>query len=178
MHKMNKDRRENNFSNFFQGEYEAEKNSVLLPFGGADESESLIRARELLRKENYTCVLIKEDEIYVSRQRGITPLLTCYKEQRMKKGCFAADKVVGKAAAYFYVLLGIKELYAEIISIPAYNVLTKNGISVYYREKVPAIINRTGDGYCPMETAVWEIENPEEALQAVEKTLLALQKNM
>lgn len=168
--------------------YDKDKMHVLCPDMEADKEEQdtpacdallpavLVRARELLRKENYTCVLIREDRIYASRQRGIAPLLSCYRDRRIEQGCSAADKVVGKAAAFFYVLLGAGELYAEIISEPAYEVLLKYGITVYYRKKVPAIINRTGDGFCPMETAVWQIEQPEDAVLAVERTMEKLQK--
>lgn len=133
--------------------------------------------KQLLKEGKYTCVLCSGEQSFTSRQRGILPLLTCYREQKIGKGALAADKVVGKAAAFLYLLLEIQNLYAEVISEPAYQVLTSAGISVEYDTMVPAIINRTGDGYCPMETAVWEIENPEEALCAVEKTLLRLQQN-
>lgn len=138
------------------------------------QNMELEKAVQLLKNQQYTCVLVKDDMVYTSKERGIKPLLHCYKEQKMKQGCSAADKVVGKAAAFFYVLLGAKELYAEVISKPALGVLEKAGIAVSYATLVDAIRNRTNTGFCPMETAVWEIDDPEDAMKAVEKTLETL----
>lgn len=137
----------------------------------------LEKAKQLLKQEQFTCVLIKDGNVYSSRQRGIQPLLSCYKEKKMELGCSAADKVVGKAAAFFYVLLGTKELYADVISKPALEVLEKAGIPVSFGKMVPAIVNRTGDGFCPMETAVWELENPLDAVPAVEAAIERLKNN-
>lgn len=82
-------------------------------------------------------------------------------------GFSAADKVVGKAAAFFYVLLKVERLYAAVISKHALEVLEFYGVPVEYGELVDAIKNRKGDGFCPMETAVLEINEPDEAVAAV-----------
>ena len=37
--------------------------------------------------------------------------------------------------------------------------------------RTQAIVNRKGDGLCPMENAVKDIDEPEDALRAVNKTL-------
>ena len=84
--------------------------------------------------------------------------------------------MVGKAAAYLYVLLGVKEVFAGIISEKATEVFLRFGISFTYSECVPAIINRTGDGFCPMETAVSAIDDPEDALYAVKAKMKELAK--
>ena len=84
---------------------------------------------------------------------------------------FAADKVVGRATAYLYVLLNIQALYAAVISEPAMAVLHAHGISVTYGTLVPNIINRKGDGICPFEEAVMDITDPQEALSAIRKKM-------
>ena len=84
--------------------------------------------------------------------------------------------MVGKAAAFLYCLLGIESLFANVISQPALNVLKDAGIPVEYSQLVPAIKNRSGDGFCPMESAVWNIADPHEALQAIISTLAKLSK--
>jgi hypothetical protein len=89
-------------------------------------------------------------------------------------GYSAADKVVGKAAAFLYCLLGIRALYAGILSQPALEVLEKAGIPAQYDTLVPAIRNRAGDGFCPMETAVREITDPAHAPEAIQKALQRL----
>lgn len=135
----------------------------------------LEKAISLLKENQLTCVILGPETLYTSTQRGIVPLLTCYKEKLAEEGCCAADKVVGKAAAYVYVLLGIRALYAEVISRPALEVLESRSIEVHFGNLVDAIINRTGTGFCPMESAVMKISDPLEALSAVEQTLKKLQ---
>ena len=131
----------------------------------------LEQAKKLLTAKNLTCAIVGENTLYTSTQRGILPLLNCYREKQAEKGCCAADKVVGRAAAFMYQLLEVEALYAQIISRPALKVLENAGIAVEYDTLVDAIINRTGTGFCPMETAVLSIEDPFEAMMAVEKTL-------
>ena len=82
-----------------------------------------------------------------------------------------ADKVVGKAAAFLYELMGINALYAFTISEPALEVLKRAGIYAEYETLVPCIRNRTNTGRCPMESAVWEISDAEEARKILENKI-------
>ena len=135
-------------------------------------NKDLTRARQLLSDGGYTCVLCHGDTIITDTRRGIRPLLKLYRSGRDLRNFSAADKVVGKAAAFLYQLLGVNALYAGVISDPALAVL--QGLPVDFGEKVPAIQNRTQTGFCPMETAVWDIDGPEKALPAIERTLAQL----
>ena len=125
------------------------------------------RAWALLQEEGFTCVLCGGDRVFTSRLRGVKPLLTWLDEGLDVKGFSAADKVVGKGAAFLYVLLGVKEVYAQVMSRPAKAVLEAHGIPNGCEEEVAAIRNRTNTGFCPMETAVWNISEPEKALIAI-----------
>ena len=136
----------------------------------------LEKAYRMLQEQQLTCAFVLSDVVYISKERGVKPLLDCYYAKKMPTGFSAADKVVGKAAAFMYVLLGVKELYVQVLSRPALEILQKYGIAVTYCELVDAIKNRTGTGFCPMETAVLAIEEPAEALSAIEKTKITLQK--
>ena len=86
----------------------------------------------------------------------------------------AQQRIVGKAAAFLYVLLGIKILYANVISELALDVLKKYQIKVFYANTVPMIRNRTDTGYCPMEQATCDIDDPKEAFDAIKATLKSL----
>ena len=66
-----------------------------------------------------------------------------------------------------YVLLGVSRVHAFIISKKALEVLAGNHVDVTYDILVDRIHNRTNTGFCPMEEAVWEIEDLQEGLQAV-----------
>lgn len=132
------------------------------------------KARSLLKSGEYTCVIGSEDKIYTSTERGVKPLLAWIDGGTDMSGFSAADKVVGKAAAFLYVILGVKAVYAGVISEPAKQVLTENGIDVEYGTLTDAILNRAGTGFCPMETAVKSISEPYAALEAVRQKLKVL----
>lgn len=134
----------------------------------------LEKARSLLEKENYTCVICRGDDVITDRRRGIRPLMELLESGKDLHGYSAADKVVGKAAAFLYCLLGVKALHAGVLSVPARDVLVSAGISVGWGSLVPAIRNRAGDGFCPMETAVWDLTDPALAPDAIRNTLKKL----
>ena len=136
-------------------------------------SANLAKAKEIMIREEYTLVIVK-NEVRTFRERGVKPLLSLLDSSIDLSLASASDKVVGKAAAMLYVKLGIKELYASILSKPALEVLTKNGISAEYGELVGAIRNRSGDGFCPMESAVINITDIDEAILAVKAKMAEL----
>lgn len=131
----------------------------------------LNKARTLLEKDNCTCVLIKGTKIYTSQERGVAPLLKFIDSGTDLKGFSVADKVVGKGAALLYVYMGIKELYAFIISADATKVLHKNNIALQYEKLVPHIINRKGDDTCPIEKSVSNTDNPQEAILMIKEKI-------
>ena len=91
-------------------------------------------------------------------------------------GFYAADKVVGKAAALLYCLLGVRCVYGAVMSDAAVKVLRRNGIEAYWGRLTENIRNRTNTGLCPMEAATMHIDDPEEALDVILATLKSLQK--
>lgn len=137
----------------------------------------LEKAKEMLNSGDYTCVLCKDDVVYTSKLRGVKPLLDLLNSKTDLQGFSAADKVVGKATAFLYVLCGVAQVYAPVMSEPAKNVLIENGIVPLCEKEIMAVHNRTDTGFCPMETAVYNIDNPEKALIAIKNTLKDLQKS-
>lgn len=135
----------------------------------------LQKAKALLEAEEYTCVLCRGQHLLVSRQRGVKPLLEWLEAEGELSGFSAADRVVGKAAAFLYLKLGVTRLYAGVISLPALDLLRRSGVACSWGSLVPAIRNRAGDGFCPMERAVLALEAPDPALAAIRSTLQALQ---
>ncbi len=134
----------------------------------------LSRAVELLHNGSYTCVLIKGDKVYTSRERGVKPLMTFLAEGVELSGFCAADKVVGKATALLYVLLGVDCVYACVASEPAAEVFCAHGVPLTCDAVVPAIRNRAGTGFCPMEQATRDITDPKDAPRAIKDALAKL----
>lgn len=122
-------------------------------------STDLERAKARLTGDT-TCALCKENRLYETQKRGVAPLLEWIENGVDLQGFSAADKVVGKAAAFLYVIMGVKSVYANVISEPALKTLQRFHVQTEYAQIVPSIRNRTNTGFCPMETAVWEIDEP------------------
>lgn len=137
---------------------------------------NLERAKEILSEGGYTCVICSDGDTQTSTLRGVAPLLKWLDEGRNLSEYSAADKVVGKGAAYLYILLEIKELYAHIISRPAYDTLKKYSIPVTYTSMTEAVRNRDNTGFCPIETAVMDIGNPKDALTAIKRKIEDMKK--
>lgn len=131
----------------------------------------LEKAKELLTKGGYTCVLCKGDETYTSCQSGIVPMVGFLSSGVDLRGFSAADKIVGKAAALLFVLAGVCTVHANVLSETAQETLRYHGCKVSCDVLTKQIINRAGDGLCPMEQAVSDTEEPTEALEAVQRTL-------
>ena len=133
-----------------------------------------VHARNLLSSGGYTCVLCRDGLCLTDTRRGIRPLLELLDSGTNLSGFSAADKVVGKAAAFLYCLMGVGHVFAPVLSQPAAELFESYGIPAEYRLLVPAIFNRDRSGLCPMESAVRDISDPQEALHAIRATLACL----
>ncbi|MBR2617068.1 MAG: DUF1893 domain-containing protein [Clostridia bacterium] len=127
--------------------------------------------KALLEKENYTCVISDGAQTFTSRARGVKPLVQFLESGKIPAGCFAVDKVVGKATAMIYVLLQIRSLHAKVVSQPALALLTAHRIEITYETLVPNIINRAGEGVCPFEQAVLGIDDLQSAYVAIQNKM-------
>lgn len=132
---------------------------------------NLEKAKEILISGDYTCVLYDGTNEHHSNQKGVRPLIDFLNSKTNFRGYCAADKVVGAGAAHLYVLLRVESLWANIISEAAKEVLKRNNIPLFFEKDVPYIINRTGDGICPIESCVNGIIDSNTALEAIKKRL-------
>lgn len=134
----------------------------------------LERAVSLLAEGGYTVALCRGDEIYTDTRRGVAPLLALLDSGADLTDFAAADKVVGKAAAFLYLRLGVTTVHAGVMSVPARDLLVAHGVVVTCDTLTPAIRNRAGDGYCPMETVTLPLTDPAEAESAIRTRLAQL----
>ncbi len=133
------------------------------------------RARAIL-KENaaLTCAFVRGEEMLTSAERGVKPLVALAEEGKRLQGFSCADRVVGRAAALLYVLLGAKEVHAEVLSRAGEEVFkahkTAYGCDIFTER----IVNRAGTGLCPMELATEGISDPAEGFHAIRNKLKEL----
>ncbi len=137
--------------------------------------EMLMKLKSILKGSEATCVIGKNSDICVSKQKGLRPLIQFYSENKI--GYYAADRVIGKAAAFFHVLLKTKAVYADTISAAGLQVLKQYNIPVYYRKKVEIIENREKTAMCPMEKAVIDIDDPNIAYKTLMNAIQSMKNN-
>lgn len=128
-------------------------------------------AKEELKKEGCTFAAAKDGEVISSEKRGVVPLIEMLDSGHDHSGFSCADKVCGKAPALIYVLLGVSEVYARVMTRDAARILESAGIGCTYDALADKIINRAGTDICPMEKTVLGIGDPEEAVSAIRAKL-------
>lgn len=107
---------------------------------------------DYLFTEKCSCVIRQANEVRVFYERGVKDLYRLLREEpNFLKDSFIADKVVGKAAAALMILGGVKEVFADVVSQPGYQLLSQSHIYTEYSLMVPHIINRSQTDWCPLE---------------------------
>ncbi len=133
------------------------------------------KAKEEFNTGKYTLIICKDKDIIKSDITGIRPLMNLIDTKKDYKDYSAADKIVGRAAAFLYSLLHIKNLYGEVMSKGAIEILKNAGIYYEYKTLTDFIENRTKTGICPMDEAVKNIDNPIDACEAIRNKMKFLQ---
>ncbi|MBR3896953.1 MAG: DUF1893 domain-containing protein [Bacteroidaceae bacterium] len=123
---------------------------------------------DTLHQGGYSCVIRKGTEVRTFHQRGVKDLWElCESEKGFLQGAQIADKVIGKGAAALMIYGGIHEVYADVISTPALELLQKHNIHVAYAQQTDRILNRKRDGLCPVETLCHPLQSLEEMYSAI-----------
>lgn len=134
----------------------------------------LEKAKTALKNDGCTCVLTLGNVMFKCKEKGVQPLLDWMNSGNNYMGYMIADKVVGRAAAFIDIAMGIREVYAEVMSEPAKELLEKNHIEVTADTIVPEILDSDKTGRCPLEMAVDGIESAGEALMPIELALIRM----
>lgn len=126
------------------------------------------QAIERLLAEGCSCVIRNGETMRSFHQRGVSDLWQLlHEEPALLRGGFVADKVVGKGAAALMAAGGVRGLYTRTLSRPALELLERAGIPVEYECLVQNIINRAGNGICPVESLCADARTPEECLPRI-----------
>ena len=119
--------------------------------------------------------MCKDSDIITSDITGIRPLMKLIDDKKDCKGYSAADKIVGRAAAFLYTILGVNNIYGEVMSKGAIEILKKEGINYEYKTLTEYIENRVKTGICPMDEAVQNCTNATDACEAIRNKMKLLQ---
>lgn len=137
--------------------------------------DELIR---ILQDGNHSLV-VAGDGIRTFDGRGISDLYDLLTEHPgWLRGASVADKVVGKGAAALLILGGVRELFAGVVSTSALGLLKDSGIPVRFSQEVAHIVNRKGDGVCPVETLCKECTTAAQCLPLIREFVAKIKNNI
>ena len=123
----------------------------------------------LLAEGRYSCLAWDEQLVYRAAGMGVKPLITPMRtNKKFFKELQVADTIIGKAAALLLALSGAKFDYGRIMSRAAVEVFQQQGIAYEYARLVDFIYNRQQNGLCPLEQAVMDENDPEQAWEKLE----------
>ena len=123
------------------------------------------RLVEILHRGCHSLVVKTTEGIKTFDGRGISDLYSLWPNGL--RGAEVADKVVGKGAAALMILGRVSRLHADIISQPALDLLKGTSVEVEYDQLVTNIINRKGDGICPVERLCADCGTAEKCLPLI-----------
>lgn len=106
---------------------------------------------------------------YKYTENGVMPLLMQLNTADGLRNAVVADRVIGRAAAFLMVYGGVAEVYTRVLSAHAQEVFDRYGVRFYAEKTVDYIVNRRGDGMCPMEEACLTVDTPEQAYEVLLK---------
>ncbi|MGM9693761.1 MAG: DUF1893 domain-containing protein [Alloprevotella sp.] len=107
---------------------------------------------KLLKEKQCTLLVVQGQTLTPFYDRGVSDLFRLLRTApETLLGATIADKVVGKGAAALMIEGGVKALHTVVISTHALQLLKKSRIKVHYQMEAPYILNRQGDGMCPVE---------------------------
>lgn len=128
----------------------------------------IIDLMQLLKEGNHSLV-VANGYIRTFNKRGILDLYNILKEEpEFLQDAEIADKIVGKGAAAIMIVGGVKSLSTYVISTPALELLRKSSVKTEYIMEVDNIINRNGDGICPVEQLCMDCVTAKECLPLIE----------
>ena len=113
-----------------------------------------------------------QGELKLFERRGVADLFSLVSDEpQFLREASVADKVIGRGAALLLVKGGAREVYSEVISSGALDVLSRAGVTVSFGKEVPNIINRMGTDVCPVEKLTAGTSSPDEAYRLIKDFL-------
>ena len=126
------------------------------------------RVRNFFKERGLSLIVIRNNQmIFESAENGLKPLIEVYRSFEDLSGCTVVDKLVGRAAAFFFVELKPSFIHALVISEGAIDLLKKHSIPFSYEKKVPFVLSKDGKNVCPFEKMLMDVNDSKEAIERI-----------
>jgi hypothetical protein len=131
-------------------------------------------AREILSSEDYSIVVISDGKVLNHKKGdGVKPFMRIIDEiGNDLEGKIIGDRILGKASAFLCRYSNVRGVYSPQATKTAIAILIIGGIPCQTDEIIPFIKNRNGDGLCPFEKMLQNIESPEEAYKILNEKVI------
>jgi hypothetical protein len=115
--------------------------------------------------------------VYSSRNDGLQPLIDVIEQDRdCLSNALVIDKIVGRAVALLVCYGESRQVFADLMSKKALEVLDACEVQHGYDRLVPCILNNDSTDLCPFEKLVDGISDPEEGYRLISEKLRSMQK--
>ena len=138
----------------------------------ADAARLLKAITALDRTESLTLAVVRADgSLETFCRQGVRDLWEIVSMRpEVLIGATVADKVIGRGAAALLIAGGVRQVYGEVMSRHAMELFSRfPSIKVDYGTLVDNILNRTGEGPCPVEAMTAGVTDVGECLNLIEK---------
>lgn len=100
-----------------------------------------------------------------SRVNDLMHLVTT--EPERLRDAIVADKRIGNAAATLIAYGGVREVHTNYVTHRGKRILRQAGVGLVYTTEGDFIYNRTGTAQCPMDSALNDIDSPQEGFEII-----------
>lgn len=119
-----------------------------------------------MEEQGASCAIYTEGVFLTHQGHGVKPMVDFWACGDLKDAV-VCDKVIGKASAMFLVGGEAAYVHGQLMSKLALDFLRSNNLECGYDQLVDKIQNREGNGLCPMESSVADIDNSDEGIERV-----------
>lgn len=139
-----------------------------------DVINDLKLAREVLSTTDCSIIIISNGKIWKKKKgEGLKPLLETIKEMGEEiNDSVIGDRILGRASALLCRYAKAQAVYSPQGTKTGIAILIMGGVTCQVDELIPFINNRAGDGLCPFEKMLRDIESPEEAYNLLKQKIL------
>lgn len=141
---------------------------VVTPIGEADLAAEMMKLID-----DGQSIVVARHGVIIARAKGdgIKPAIDMLDAGKLS-GAVVFDRIVGRAAAAIFVSGGVKSVHAKVMSKSAKEFLKANNVTAYPVELVEKIRNRSGNGICPMEKTVENLDKADEMVKNLRSKLI------
>lgn len=135
--------------------------------------DDMLIASKILSEKDLSIVVLRNGKILKSKKgTGIKPIIELIDEMGEKLGgTVIGDRILGRASAFLCRYAKVSGVYSPQATKTAIAILILGGIPCKVDELVPFIKNRNGDGLCPFENILKDVDKPDIAYKILKEKM-------